>query len=112
MGTTHNLGGHAFLDGAAALDLKRFDRVVSLDVPGKRITVQSGITSWDKIPDLGEVVAGKAPGRRSPQEITVFKQNSDQGVGFMALAKLAHDKARAAVQGGLPDAPAGAGANS
>ena len=29
-------------------------------------------------------------------EITVFKQNSDQGVGFMALAKLAHDKARAA----------------
>lgn len=61
--------------------------------------VQSGITSWDKIPDLGEVVAGKAPGRRSPQEITVFKQNSDQGVGFMALAKLAHDKARAAGRG-------------
>jgi hypothetical protein len=28
-------------------------------------------------------------------DITVFKQNSDQGVGFMALAKLAHDKARA-----------------
>jgi len=48
MGTTHNLGGHAFLDGAAALDLKRFDRVVSLDVPGKRITVQSGIT-WETI---------------------------------------------------------------
>ena len=57
---------------------------------------QSGITSWDKIADLGELVAGKAHGRRSPQEITVFKQNSDQGVGFMALAKLAHDKARAA----------------
>jgi hypothetical protein len=28
--------------------------------------------------------------------LTVFKQNSDQGVGFMALAKLAHNKARAA----------------
>jgi FAD/FMN-containing dehydrogenase len=50
MGTTHNLGGHAFADGAVALDLKRFDRVVSLDVPGKRITVQSGIT-WEKIQD-------------------------------------------------------------
>jgi len=50
MGTTHNLGGHAFLDGAVALDLKRFDRVISLDVPGKRITVQSGIT-WEKIQD-------------------------------------------------------------
>jgi ornithine cyclodeaminase/alanine dehydrogenase-like protein (mu-crystallin family) len=41
-------------------------------------------------------VAGKTHGRRSPKDITVFKQNSDQGVGFMALAKLAHDKARAA----------------
>jgi ornithine cyclodeaminase/alanine dehydrogenase-like protein (mu-crystallin family) len=58
--------------------------------------VEKGITSWDKIADLGELVAGNVPGRRSPEEITVFKQNSDQGVGFMALAKLAHDKALAA----------------
>jgi alanine dehydrogenase len=58
--------------------------------------VSSGVTSWDQIADLGELVAGKVHGRRSPQDITVFKQNSDQGVGFMALAKLAHDKARAA----------------
>ena len=58
--------------------------------------VSQGITSWDKIADLGELVAGKAKGRSNPREITVFKQNSDQGVGFMALASLAHDKARAA----------------
>jgi ornithine cyclodeaminase len=58
--------------------------------------VSQGLTSWDRIADLGALVAGKAPGRRNPDEITVFKQNSDQGVGFMALAKLAHDKARAA----------------
>jgi ornithine cyclodeaminase/alanine dehydrogenase-like protein (mu-crystallin family) len=58
--------------------------------------VENGVTSWDAIADLGELVAGKVPGRRSREEITVFKQNSDQGVGFMALAKLAHDKARAA----------------
>jgi ornithine cyclodeaminase/alanine dehydrogenase-like protein (mu-crystallin family) len=54
------------------------------------------LTSWDSIADLGELVAGKTHGRRNPWEVTVFKQNSDQGVGFMALAKLAHDKARAA----------------
>jgi decaprenylphospho-beta-D-ribofuranose 2-oxidase len=48
MGTTHNLGGHAFLDGAVALDLKRFNRVITLDVPAKRITVESGIT-WEEI---------------------------------------------------------------
>jgi len=58
--------------------------------------VENGITSWDAIADLGELVAGKVAGRRSAAEITVFKQNSDQGVGFMALAKLAHDKALAA----------------
>lgn len=52
-----------------------------------------GITSWDRIADLGELVAGNAEGRRDAGEITVFKQNSDQGVGFMALARLAHDKA-------------------
>jgi len=58
--------------------------------------VANGITGWEQIADLGELVAGKTHGRRSATEITVFKQNSDQGVGFMALAKLAHDKARAA----------------
>jgi ornithine cyclodeaminase/alanine dehydrogenase-like protein (mu-crystallin family) len=58
--------------------------------------VAKGITSWDRIADLGELITGKALGRQSRNEITVFKQNSDQGVGFMALAKLAHDKAREA----------------
>src|SRR5947209_7514095 len=43
--------------------------------------VENGVTSWDKIADLGELVTGKARGRRSAQDITVFKQNSDQGVG-------------------------------
>ena len=58
--------------------------------------VSKGIISWERIADLGELVCGKAHGRRSADEITVFKQNSDQGVGFMALAKLAHEKAEAA----------------
>ena len=50
MGTTHNLGGHAFAEGAVAVDLTRFCRILSLDVPGKKITVESGI-SWEKIQD-------------------------------------------------------------
>jgi ornithine cyclodeaminase/alanine dehydrogenase-like protein (mu-crystallin family) len=61
--------------------------------------VERGLISWQQIGDLGELVSGKVPGRQSPAEITVFKQNSDQGVGFMALAKLAHDKAKAAGAG-------------
>jgi hypothetical protein len=42
-------------------------------------------------------VAGRRTGRRrSSNDITVFKQNGDQGMGFMALAKLACEKAHAA----------------
>jgi ornithine cyclodeaminase/alanine dehydrogenase-like protein (mu-crystallin family) len=58
--------------------------------------IERGLLSWEKIVDLGPVLAGISPGRRSDDEITVFKQNSDQGVGFMALARLAHDKAKIA----------------
>jgi len=84
--------------------IARADRVVAtlkeqaiMDEQGDLFEpVANGVMSWDRIADLGELVCGKVSGRRSPAEITVFKQNSDQGVGFMALAKLAHDKARAA----------------
>src|SRR6266849_2155711 len=48
MGTGHNLGGHAFVNGAMVLDMRQFNRVLSLDKEGKRINVESGIT-WDKI---------------------------------------------------------------
>jgi len=48
MGAGHNLGGHAFLDGAMVLDMRQFNRVLSLDKDNKCIKVESGIT-WDKI---------------------------------------------------------------
>jgi len=58
--------------------------------------VTEGLTSWDRIANLGELACGKAVGRGNDREITLFKQNSDQGVGYMALAKLIIDKAQAA----------------
>jgi decaprenylphospho-beta-D-ribofuranose 2-oxidase len=48
MGTGHNLGGHAFVNGAMVLDMRQFNRVLSLDRERKSIKVESGIT-WDKI---------------------------------------------------------------
>jgi len=58
--------------------------------------VTKGLLQWQEIRGLGQLVAGKVPGRTDPKEITLFKQNSDQGVGFMALGRLVYDKARAA----------------
>jgi hypothetical protein len=39
-------------------------------------------------------VAEHIPGRTDEAQITVFKQNSDQGIGYMALARYVHDLAR------------------
>ncbi|NIO10834.1 MAG: hypothetical protein GTO40_23640 [Deltaproteobacteria bacterium] len=58
--------------------------------------VNKGIIKWDDLRELGGLIAAKVPGRTALQQITLFKQNSDQGVGFMALGKLAFEKARAA----------------
>ena len=55
--------------------------------------VRNGVLAWNDIEDLSALVTGKTPGRRSDKDITLFKQNSDQGVGYMALARLVHDKA-------------------
>jgi ornithine cyclodeaminase len=58
--------------------------------------VGKGLLRWDDIKDLSALLAGRASGRATEDQITLFKQNSDQGVGFMALARLVHDKARTA----------------
>jgi ornithine cyclodeaminase/alanine dehydrogenase-like protein (mu-crystallin family) len=58
--------------------------------------IRNGVIQWDDVKELAPLVAGKVAGRIGDKQITLFKQNSDQGVGFMALARLAHDKARAA----------------
>jgi alanine dehydrogenase len=58
--------------------------------------IGKGLLKWEDIKDLNSLLAGEVTGRTSAKQITLFKQNSDQGVGFMALARLVHDKARRA----------------
>jgi ornithine cyclodeaminase/alanine dehydrogenase-like protein (mu-crystallin family) len=58
--------------------------------------IRKGLLQWEDIHDLSSLLAQKVAGRSNAKQITLFKQNSDQGVGFMALARLAHDKAREA----------------
>jgi ornithine cyclodeaminase/alanine dehydrogenase-like protein (mu-crystallin family) len=56
--------------------------------------VEAGLICWEDVHDLAAIVAGAAPTRTSAAQITLFKQNSDQGVGYMALARYVHDLAR------------------
>lgn len=55
--------------------------------------VESGLLSWDRVVELGQIVAGDTPGRSSPQEITLFES---QGIAAedVATMKLAYDRAR------------------
>jgi len=55
--------------------------------------VQRGIIDWQDLTEIGEIITSSKKGRSSSEQITLYKQNSDQGVGFMALAKLAYEVA-------------------
>jgi ornithine cyclodeaminase/alanine dehydrogenase-like protein (mu-crystallin family) len=54
--------------------------------------VEAGVTSWDRIVELGDLLNGKVPGRSSAREITLFKNNAGQGIADVALAALAFKK--------------------
>jgi ornithine cyclodeaminase/alanine dehydrogenase-like protein (mu-crystallin family) len=41
--------------------------------------VEKGLLHWESLPELGEVVAGRVPGRTSKEEITLFES---QGMGI------------------------------
>lgn len=58
--------------------------------------VEAGILTWDRIYDLCEVVARRAPGRRGDDEITVFKNNVGLGLQFAAVAPVVYEAARKA----------------
>ena len=56
--------------------------------------VESGKLFWDSIADLREIVAGEKPGRRGPEDITIFKNNGGQGIAELAIGDLILERAR------------------
>lgn len=44
--------------------------------------VEKGWLRWDQLPEIGEVIAGKAPGRASPRQITLYESH---GMGLQDL---------------------------
>lgn len=48
--------------------------------------ILAGALTWDDVVDLPAIIGGQHPGRERDDQITVYKQNSIQGVTLMALA--------------------------
>jgi ornithine cyclodeaminase/alanine dehydrogenase-like protein (mu-crystallin family) len=67
-----------------------YDRAGALPLPE---LIAEGKFSWEKIPELGDVVCGRAAGRKSAEEINIFKE-SQGGFGDVAFAKWLYEEAR------------------
>jgi ornithine cyclodeaminase len=51
-----------------------------------------GKLSWSRIPELGELVSGRVPGRESRDEINIFRE-SQGGYGDIAFAAWIYEEA-------------------
>ncbi len=49
--------------------------------------------AWDKLPDLADLILGKAPGRQSDVETTCFNNSTGFGVQFTAVGAVAYELA-------------------
>lgn len=88
---------------AAELDaeaVRRADIIAADQVADAKIesgdlvaAVAAGAISWDRVSELGEILAGKAPGRTSPDQITLFES---QGLAIedVAAARRVYELAR------------------
>lgn len=56
--------------------------------------VRRGVLRWEAIYDLSDLVGGRAPGRCSAGDITVFKNNTGLALQFTAVCSKLYDAAR------------------
>lgn len=61
--------------------------------------LEAGIVAMEDIAELGEVANGTRPGRSSPHEITLHKNNAGLGVADIAVARTAFERAKAEGRG-------------
>jgi ornithine cyclodeaminase/alanine dehydrogenase-like protein (mu-crystallin family) len=63
------------------------------------IPIERGLIKLEQIAELGEVAAGKRPGRTEDRQITYHKNNNGTGAADLALTMLAYQQARAQGRG-------------
>jgi alanine dehydrogenase len=81
--------------------IRRADRIVVDQIEDAKIEsgdlagpVERGITSWERMCELGEVICGKVPGRVRAEEVTLFKSNG-LAIEDVAVAVKILERARA-----------------
>lgn len=76
-----------------AVDSRQQSKVESGDL---LVPTERGWIDWDQLPELSEIVAGRAPGRQSEADITIFESH---GLGIEDVAVAAHVYQRAKERG-------------
>jgi ornithine cyclodeaminase/alanine dehydrogenase len=92
-----NVQTHRELDDTT---IGRADIIAADDVEQARIEyadliqpITRGVIFWEKVYELSHIVAGIAPGRRSPEEITLFKSGG-LALEDVAAARVIYERAR------------------
>jgi ornithine cyclodeaminase/alanine dehydrogenase-like protein (mu-crystallin family) len=63
------------------------------------LPIERGLIKIEDIVELGELAAGRHPGRTSPAQITYHKNNNGTGAADLAVTMLAYQRARALGRG-------------
>jgi ornithine cyclodeaminase/alanine dehydrogenase-like protein (mu-crystallin family) len=69
-------------DRLVVLSKEQVDHDKQFDVRGP---VDRGLMAWEDISELGELLSGQAQGRRRPEDVTVFANNTGMGLQFAAV---------------------------
>jgi alanine dehydrogenase len=92
-------GANPYLSELDSDVLKRADLLVADDIAQLRIEsgefmmpAARGEILWEQVRELWQIVSGAVPGRRSPEDITVFK-SLGMALWDIAVAKATYDKA-------------------
>jgi ornithine cyclodeaminase/alanine dehydrogenase-like protein (mu-crystallin family) len=56
--------------------------------------IRGGRLTWDKVYEIGDLVAGKVKGRTDPSQITFYNNNAGMGAADVTLAALVYKAAR------------------
>lgn len=55
--------------------------------------IEKGLVTWDRVRELGDILIGKIEGRRKPEELIYYKNNTGMGIQFAAAGGVIYREA-------------------